>query len=87
MPRYSYKCDDCDEIFETFHLMNETLTECVECGSTAGNLYKVPSSFSIVEEGKQVKATAQQRVDEFIKEARSELKEHQQESQKEYIPK
>ena len=34
MPRYDYRCFECDRIFETTHGMNaDPLKECVLCGS------------------------------------------------------
>ena len=31
MPRYRYKCNECDEIVMVFHSINETHTDCVSC--------------------------------------------------------
>ena len=35
MPTYTYKCMDCEEVFDVVHLMSEKCTECVTDGCTA----------------------------------------------------
>lgn len=87
MPRYSYKCSECDSVFEVFHLMSETAEYCKECGvEGAEYLKRVPVQFSITDT-KPKKETAKHRVDQFIKDAKSELDSHKQESRKDYEPK
>jgi|MDSZ01.3.fsa_nt_gb putative FmdB family regulatory protein len=44
MPKYTYKCSECEVVFETRHSMSEELTDCTEC-ETDGTLKKVPSMF------------------------------------------
>ena len=39
MPKYIYKCETCDDTFETFHSMSEKLEAC----SCEGLLTRVPS--------------------------------------------
>lgn len=31
MPIYTYKCNNCDSLFEHFHLMSESLEDCLLC--------------------------------------------------------
>ena len=45
MPKYKYYCDACFEIFEEWHGMKETLTECSKC-SAPDCLTRVPSTIS-----------------------------------------
>lgn len=84
MPVYAYQCKECDETFEIRHRMGETVHNCQACGAES-SLVRVPAMFSVTE-NKQNKSTAKQRVDEFISSAKQELKEHQQDSRKEYEP-
>lgn len=34
MPRYRYKCEECEEETTVFHLMNEVHTDCESCNSS-----------------------------------------------------
>ena len=34
MPRYSYKCEKCDDAFEAYHGMGEKLVRCEKCDTT-----------------------------------------------------
>ena len=40
MPKYVYKCNDCDEHFEIYHGMMESQDQCIFC--SAEHLIKVP---------------------------------------------
>ena len=42
MPRYIYKCDQCEETFETVHSMSIKLEKCL-CDNS-GSVTRVPSS-------------------------------------------
>ncbi len=33
MPKYYYHCNNCEDSFYAYHLMNETQAECTMCGS------------------------------------------------------
>jgi putative FmdB family regulatory protein len=43
MPRYTYKCDECEEVFEVSHSMSIKLKDCELCESV-DSLTRVPSS-------------------------------------------
>lgn len=88
MPRYSYKCEKCEQTFEIFHLMTEVIDECVVCKVHGTEfLQRIPSQFNISGSGSEVnKQTAKQRVDEFINEAKGELEEHKKTSREDYNP-
>ena len=43
MPRYTYRCDECEEVFEVNHSMSIKLKDCELCGSV-DSLVRVPSS-------------------------------------------
>lgn len=70
MPKYAYKCKECQDIFEILHSMSERLTDCEKCNKI-NVLVKLPSNFAVqhkdVEAGKVV--------DDYIKEAKREVEE------------
>lgn len=45
MPKYTYKCADCDIEFEIWHSIKEKMTDCLECG-IIDSLTRVPSKFT-----------------------------------------
>ena len=48
MPRYSYKCQKCNEIFDVAHSIKEKFSSCEECDKECkkkGSLSRLPSSF------------------------------------------
>ena len=42
MPKYTYKCKECDHAFEVVHGMSMKLQNCDAC-SRNGSLFRVPS--------------------------------------------
>ena len=42
MPRYTYRCEACSFVLETFHSMKECLTDCEQCGEKSV-LVRVPA--------------------------------------------
>ena len=73
MPKYVYKCKECDFVKEVVHSMQEKLKDCEECG-TIDVLTRVPS-FTIASKSDFGKEATGDRVKGFIEEARAELKE------------
>lgn len=83
MPKYVYKCKECDFIKEVVHSMQEKLKDCEEC-DTIDSLMRVPSFTLAISNGEQ-HGSAGTRVKDFIEDARNELKEERQALQrKEY---
>jgi putative FmdB family regulatory protein len=39
MPRYDYKCDDCSDVFETTHGVEDAVEECPRCGGKVRRLF------------------------------------------------
>jgi putative FmdB family regulatory protein len=71
MPKYAYKCKECDHAFEAVHGMFMKLRNCDECG-TDGSLFRIPStSFTANMPSKDDKPG--QIVKDFIEEAREEV--------------
>lgn len=42
MPRYTYRCEQCEDVFETVHSMKECLTDCIKCEEQE-TLIRVPA--------------------------------------------
>ena len=81
MPRYTYRCDVCNECFEVFHSISEKLTDC-ECGEE-GSLKRIPSlpfRVSTKEEGQQKPG---QVIKEFIEDAKKEISDYKEEISRE----
>ena len=72
MPIYTYKCSSCNEIFECFHLMSETIDVCLLCEAD-GCVEKIPSFLLGSIKKEDIKKTGAI-VEEHIKQAREELK-------------
>ena len=68
MPKYNYKCKECEIIFEAFHSMNERLTDCKQC-NTIESLVKIPNQIAVQFRDSEVGKI----VDSYIEEAREEL--------------
>ena len=75
MPRYTYRCEQCEDVFETVHSMKECLTDCIKCEEQQ-TLIRVPAMTFIrttvahSPTGNKVGAL----VEQHIHEAREELK-------------
>ena len=69
MPRYTYKCEKCEDFFDIAHSMSHEQEECILCGEE-GFTVKVPSSLAprISMEKKPGEI-----VEKFIKDAKRDL--------------
>ena len=72
MPIYTYKCNNCEEIFEHFHLMSESLDNCILCGFEHC-VEKIPSFLLESIKKEDIKKVGSV-VESHIKEARDDLK-------------
>ena len=78
MPRYTYRCDECKEVFEANHSMSIKLENCDLC-ETTGSLVRVPSStFITTTSSKQNNKRVGDVVKEHIEGTKKELKSEQQ---------
>ena len=70
MPRYTYRCDECESLLETVHSMGERLIRCEDCGAEALN--RVPATLA----KKRKKAVSQpgDKVKTFIEETRQDIR-------------
>jgi len=86
VPRYAYRCEHCKEVFEINHGMFFEQERCIKC-NTSGSLVKVPD-FTIK---KQLEKPTSKRVgavvDEFIKDAKKDLKQQRKELKTEVFDK
>jgi len=72
MPRYSYLCESCEQTSEIFHLLNDKPEECSLCLAKE-SLVKLVSKPVINTSKESPDASAQDRVEGHIEEARKEL--------------
>ena len=81
MPRYSYKCVECEVVFDIFHSMSEELEthHCEVCESER-EVKKIPTSFFSFEKSSTGKV-----VKEHIRGAKEDLKEQRKEAIKDYV--
>ena len=70
MPKYVYRCKECEDIFEATHSMNERLTDCTLC-NTIESLIKIPHQISTQFRDREVGKV----VDSYIEEAKEEVRE------------
>ena len=74
MPKYTYKCKECDHAFEVVHGMFVKLQRCDECAGD-GSLFRVPSvAYSTKNKPSSDKKTGEL-VKEFIHDVKQEVKE------------
>ena len=74
MPRYTYRCRECDHELEVFHGMSEKLENCEEC---SGVLFRVPSTtFTTKNTGGNEKPG--QKVKDFIEDVKEEVEAEKQ---------
>jgi len=72
MPRYRYRCSNCNKTQTLQHLSNELLKDCDLCATT-DTLTKLISTFSTAKKTTSQKKTGQI-TEEFIKDARQDLR-------------
>jgi|ETNvirnome_6_100_1030635.scaffolds.fasta_scaffold36823_1 putative FmdB family regulatory protein len=76
MPRYQYRCGGCNEEALLNHLSDETAEVCPSCGASA--LTKMLTHFRTAPKPSKKKKTGDI-AKEFIKDARSDLKQQKKE--------
>ena len=86
MPRYTYICENCKEVFEVNHGMFFEQEQCIKC-HTSGFLAKIPIFTVKKKEQKQSNKKIGSVVDEFIKDAKQDLKKQKKDLETEYFDK
>ena len=74
MPRYIYRCAECEKVFQISHSMSERYETCAECCADCdcpGAVEKIPAMPSIL--SRSYDAGAGSRVRRHIEEAREEI--------------
>jgi len=81
MPRYVYRCAECEEIFEVTHSMNHTQEECLLCDSEK-EITKIPAPIGdkMIEKERKTGEIVKQ----YIKDASSDLRSDKKFSNKEF---
>ena len=77
MPRYTYLCDECDNLFEVAHSIKDKLEICQEC---SGSLNRVPSQTFIgfAQPAKSREHKVGDLVKDHIEESKRELRKEQE---------
>ena len=79
MPKYVYKCDQCQNLYEVTHSFGESIQYCFEidedskCEKT-GLLERVPQQINYSTKKATNKTAPGQIVDDFIKQTKKEVK-------------
>ena len=81
MPRYQYECGMCGEILVIEHLSYESATDCTKC-IEKNTLVKLLTNFS-TNIKKEAKKCTGELTEEFIQDAREDLRRQKQEIMKE----
>ena len=84
MPRYSYKCKNCNIIATFYHGISEEekINDCEAC-NTINSMVRIPSKFSLDEKKQERKIGSV--VNKSIEEFREDLKEQRQKLQNEFF--
>ena len=85
MPKYTYKCRECEYTFDTFHSIRTILEDCEKCekeGGTLGSLERIPGSIL----GFKNKNRDGEIVKEHIKDTKEEIERYKQELRTKGIP-
>ena len=73
MPLYQYECESCKSKHEVFHSLSAEPPPCLDCGEYALN--RVFDSAPLQPGGVTAASTPKQRVEDFIANAKEDLKE------------
>ena len=83
MPKYAYRCKECEHAFEAVHGMLVKLQNCDEC-STDGTLFRVPSMTYSTKSKESTEKKTGELVKEFIHDVKQEVKEEKKKMKKEF---
>lgn len=79
MPRYIYKCQACEIVFQKVHSIKEKLKDCEEC-ETKGVLQRIPSMpLVLTKKQSNEKKEVGSLVKEYIEDVKEELKQEKKE--------
>lgn len=72
MPKYTYKCSECDDTHTAFHSMSVTLSDCLECGCV-GSLQRLVTSFNLEKQDENIDKPSGFLVKKTIEDTRQEI--------------
>ena len=78
MPKYCYKCSECESEIEVRHGMTERLTDCKVCDNQ-GVLTRIPQLTNIIRKHEQGEQKTGSLVKDYIQENKEILKEQKKE--------
>tara|TARA_R110000765_G_scaffold36016_3_gene80578 strand:- start:763 stop:1026 length:264 start_codon:yes stop_codon:yes gene_type:complete len=78
MPRYVYRCSDCNGEFQTIHSIKDTLSVCELCG-VENNIVRIPQITTSPIKNKTSNKKVGSFVNESIEDARVELNQYKKE--------
>jgi putative FmdB family regulatory protein len=82
MPKYVYKCNDCNDHFEVYHGMSEDQESCILCSAVGP--HRVPQMPHIKRQEESKTGKVGDEVKAAIEENRAILKEAKEEVKREY---
>jgi len=75
MPTYTYKCAECDLVFEVFHSMSETAEQCEGCKTTGKLSRVVPTRTTVTKAPLRQADKPGHLVNKYIEDVKQEVKE------------
>tara|TARA_Y100000310_G_C20672271_1_gene810929 strand:- start:1700 stop:1957 length:258 start_codon:yes stop_codon:yes gene_type:complete len=85
MPRYTYRCSQCEDIFEIAHSISERLKDCEAC-NTDGSLKRIPGKINVLRKVSPGVEQPGSIVKKHIEEAKESISEQREEMKRNYIP-
>lgn len=85
MPRYVYRCSECEQAFEVVHSFGEEMETCSQINeeskcSSASVVKRVPQGINLVNKQKQKsESKVGQIVDDYIRDTKKEVEEYKEE--------
>ena len=76
MPTYTYRCDKCEETFDIFHPMSETVGKCKKCDFPLKKI--IPTRSNIRKSSNYGKARPGSIVDKYIDDMKAEVHQEKQ---------
>jgi len=81
VPKYIYRCSECENEFETYHSMSDKLKDCEACELT-GSLVRIPSLTIKVFKNTDNNTRVGEVVKSHIEDARQQLKKEKEKLKK-----
>lgn len=80
MPKYCYKCNECELEFETWHAMKDEIKVCELCGADE-TIERIPAVVTVVNKNKHGKSVGETTRD-FIESSRADLEQLKRDKEK-----